>query len=72
MSQRSPSIPQKRYLDRDEPFVLPQSTAYWKKQQERSRAREYDSQDDRFLAETQISSGDPSSSCDPALTADDV
>ncbi|KAL3225378.1 hypothetical protein MRX96_025809 [Rhipicephalus microplus] len=72
MSQRSPRIPRKRYLDRDEPFVLPQSTAYWKKQRERSRAREYDSQDDRFLAETQISSGDPSSSCDPALTADDV
>ncbi|KAL3213625.1 hypothetical protein MRX96_007648 [Rhipicephalus microplus] len=72
MSQRSPSIPRKRYFDRDEPFVLPQSTAYWKNQRERSRTREYESQDDRFLAETQISSADPSSSCDPASTADDV
>ncbi|KAL3213688.1 hypothetical protein MRX96_007707 [Rhipicephalus microplus] len=46
MSQRSPRIPRKRYLDRDEPFVLPQSTAYWKKQRERSRAR--DSTSDSF------------------------
>ncbi|KAH6930649.1 hypothetical protein HPB50_016163 [Hyalomma asiaticum] len=35
MSQCSPRITRKRYLNKDEPFVLPQSTAYWKKQRER-------------------------------------
>ncbi|KAL1419668.1 hypothetical protein MTO96_025015 [Rhipicephalus appendiculatus] len=60
-------------LDKDEPFVLPQSTAYWKKQRERSRSRDSDSQDAAVSAGTQASSGDPSpSTCEPALTAGDV
>ncbi|KAH7955461.1 hypothetical protein HPB52_000911 [Rhipicephalus sanguineus] len=73
MSQGSPRIARKHYLDKEEPFVLPQSTAYWKKQRERSRPRDSGSQDAGVSAGTQGSSGDPSpSTCEPALTADGV
>ncbi|KAL1446608.1 hypothetical protein MTO96_028795 [Rhipicephalus appendiculatus] len=73
MRQGSPRIARKRYLDKDEPFVLPQSTAYWKKHRERSRPLDSGSQDAGVSAITQASSGDPSPSThEPALTADDV
>ncbi|KAL1476358.1 hypothetical protein MTO96_036564 [Rhipicephalus appendiculatus] len=71
MSQDSPRNARKRYLNRDEPFVLPRSTAFWKKQRERSRPRDPGSLDAGVSADAQASSGDPSpSTSEPALTAD--
>ncbi|XP_075750139.1 uncharacterized protein LOC142814769 [Rhipicephalus microplus] len=70
MSQDSPRNTRKRYLDRDEPFVLPRSTAFWKKQRERSGPCDprYDAE---VSADAQASSGHPSpSTSEPALTAD--
>ncbi|KAL1443531.1 hypothetical protein MTO96_045974 [Rhipicephalus appendiculatus] len=73
MSQDSPRNARKRYLDRDEPSMLPRSTAFWKKQRERSRPRDPGSQDAGVSADAQASSGDPSpSTSELALTADGV
>ncbi|KAL3186054.1 hypothetical protein MRX96_028183 [Rhipicephalus microplus] len=70
MSQDSPRNTRKRYLDRDEPFVLPRSTVFWKKQRERSGPCDprYDAE---VSADGQASSGHPSPpTSEPALTAD--